>query len=179
MGNTAKPISTPSTGSARGTNSDLKKRSSRKGKWRILHIDSDADFTKRIEQYAQIAQVEVVVCTRAEDLDFLPNVREFDLLLLDSQINSVTATQMIHRLGTEIPVILTNRKNLPYPSDVNWQLLNIQQYFANELGADPVWQSVLGILKKGKLTPPSSSWKRNLLKWTLLFVPILLIYLFF
>ena len=156
------------------------KKAERKGKWRILHIESDGDFARRIEQYAQISQVDVVVCSQAEDLDFLPNPQEFDLLLLDSQISSVTATHVIHRLGTEVPVILTNRKNLPYPKDVNWQLLNIQQYFSNELSADPVWQSVMAVLRRSQNPIKNKSMKPIFIKWSLLLVSIgILIYIFF
>ena len=104
---------------------------------RVLVIDDDKSFCLVVEKVAAKVGVDLEYITKADDLERIDVLEDFDAIWIDYDLNETTGLELAERLDEEhpsIPVVIISSTNRPFSDDMKMR------------------KNIKGILSKWELT---------------------------
>jgi CheY-like chemotaxis protein len=149
---------------------------------RILLVDDDPLFCRKIARVAKSKHMPLQICTTLKEVLALPQRPQFDVAVMDYHFGDLTAIELAHFVGEDTPIVLISNSDASSISIQNWPL-DIRSFIHKSSGIEAVLSEVLltalwpGLFDSAAEKSPVKKAKRRSLLWGAFFVPLLLAFL--
>lgn len=119
---------------------------------RVLLVDDDPVFCKKVQRNAKRLHLDVTVCKTPAEVQRLPNLGAFDVAVLDYFIPGVTAMDLSRKLGEKIPIVLVSNTEAWKLSGENWPPV-IRSFVHKSMGPETILAEAMLTARWGNLFP--------------------------
>lgn len=116
---------------------------------KILFVDDDPLLCKKLERKAKKMDVDITICKSVSDIMKLPSQPDFDIAVLDYFFGELTAFQLSHLLGREIPIILISNTEARKISNDKWPP-EIRSFIPKSKGLDAILSEAIFNTPEGR-----------------------------